>query len=236
MSIYSIILYMILLILLQLNIMNFMDNNIDLWLNDKLSNTEILIVLDNEEKDLNSTQDYNFFYKLSIIDLYRGQVFFYEDEKKESISYLETSIENANRAKQIKETSESFRVLSEAGSYLMLQKGVPYIIKNSKAVNENALKALTLDKDNNRASIIVANGLINAPKLFGGNIKEGLNMLLNLDMSQSPKEVKFNRAFTLSKGYKQDKKIDKAIKYCNEALKIYPKNKEALELLFTLKG
>ncbi len=226
---------MILLILLQLSLINSLNNSVDLWLNSDISAKQMLVNLDQEEKQLKENESFDYSYGKSIINFYKGQVYFYDDEKKDSIKYLELAILYAEKANSIKETSDNWRIISESGSYMMLQKGITYIIKNSKAVNDNALKALELDNNNHRASIIVANGFINAPKLFGGDINRGINILMELNLNNVSREVRFNRLFTLARAYKQNKKRDLAITYCEKSLKIYPGNNAVKELLLSLK-
>lgn len=69
---------------------------------------------------------------------------------------------------------------AEARAEIMLFKGVGFIIKNGSRVQELAEKTLDLDPDNPEALVIYAQGRINAPRLFGGNRKEGLEILERL--------------------------------------------------------
>lgn len=227
---------MLLLMLLQLNLSTLLETKVDIWLNNQISDRQILLFLEDEEEKLTTETTYDTLYNRSLINLYRGLLYFYNEEKEKSITYLERAIEYGERANKLKEASDNWRVISEAGSYLMLQKGVPYIIKHSKTVNDNALKALSLDRNNYKAAIIVANGLINAPKLFGGDKKKGIAILEGLTTENSTKEIQFSKLYSLSVGYKLSKKRTEALKYVKEALKIYPQNKQANELLLTLKG
>ena len=71
----------------------------------------------------------------------------------------------------------------------MLQKGLPYIIQNSGKINDYALKSLEIDSMNSKAHIIVAAGLINAPPIFGGDIKKGISILKNLIIDEDDKEA-----------------------------------------------
>ena len=73
------------------------------------------------------------------------------------------------------------QLLSAIRSRLMVYRGVGYIIANSGAINDLALKALQLEPANVVARLIVAYGKINAPALFGGNPELGIGMLNQLN-------------------------------------------------------
>jgi len=210
--------------------MNNLNSQIDLWLNNQITNLEVIdYLIEEEKKGLTN-------YELSLNYLLMGRAYLADENSKTSIEFFEKSIDFATRANKKKESSDNYRVISEAGSYIMLQKGIPYIIKNSKDINDQALRSLELDKDNIRSSIIVANGLINAPKFFGGDINQGISILESLDTNQWPKEVEFDRLIALSNAYEKKKSKNNAINSAKLALRIYPNNKKAKELLLTLEG
>lgn len=209
---------------------NELEKKVDLWFNNNLSNSDVIDFLDlNLENETLSTYEKSLFY------LYKGQVLFLEKNKKESILSLEKAITEIELALSKENKSDYWRVMSEAESYIMLQKGVTYIIKNSKNVDAHAKKALELNPNNIKASIIVSGGLINAPSIFGGDIDKGIDLLLLSTKQESiTKEENFNVLISLSTAYENKKDKDKAIEFCFNALKIYPNNIQAREKLRSL--
>lgn len=207
-----------------------LEQDINSWLNAEMSNNEFIIQLENRENSLDVEQDSQMFYMKSILNLYKGEAYYFLDDKKSSIQFLEVSILNAEKAIKLEERSDYYRVLSESGSYLMLQKGIRYIIKNSKEVQSYSEKALELDSTNIKAEMIIANGLINAPKIFGGDLNKGVEILERLtNVSTITKEEKFNAFLALAR-------VTKSESYALKALAIYPNNKRAKDLLNSLKG
>ncbi|MBN2617789.1 MAG: hypothetical protein JXR64_05690 [Spirochaetales bacterium] len=197
------------------------------WLNNSIDSTEFVEKLTNiQGKDVEEQCE---------ILLYQGKALYLINNKKESIKVLEEVIEISEMEIKRDPSSNQLRILSEAGTYLMLQKGVSYIIANSKDINNYAIKSLEMDKSNYRAEFIIANGLINAPAIFGGDFNKGIESLKNIITNADDMETLFDTYLALSIAYtKKDK--NEAIKYCNEALKLYPKNIRANDLLNSLKG
>jgi tetratricopeptide (TPR) repeat protein len=149
-----------------------------------------------------------------------------------SILKLEKAQELINSSLSTKESSEAWGLLAESGSYIMLQKGISYIISNSPKVKEYGEKAIALNPNNYRAIVIDAQGLINAPRIFGGDKKRGLENLRKLTEKPMEKQDKFFVLMALSQSLVQDKKtLDEGIKYAKEALKLYPLNIEALKII-----
>jgi tetratricopeptide (TPR) repeat protein len=215
-------------ILLTIKIFS-LDTEVDKWLNSEITDKLFIEYL---TREVSLAEDP---YEKSIYHLYLGQVYFNNERKKDSIKELEVAIDYADSALREKESADLWRVKSEAGSIIMLQKGVSYIIRNSKKVNEYALKSVAIDNNNIKAQIIIANGLINAPKVFGGNLELGLKQLNQLTSSIIiSREDKFNCFIALSTAYKRDKKNRLAEEMCKKALEIYPENLRAKELLSSI--
>lgn len=199
---------------------------INSWLNNNMSNTQFIEEIDFLNKNMDDPKN------KSLLHLYTGQAYFELEDKKKSITELETAINFANNALSNGEDSKQFRILAEAGSLIMLQKGLSYIIKNSGKVNSYAQKAVELNSDNTKAKFIIAQGLINAPKLFGGDFDKGLKDLIEiLNTPTISEEEKFYINITLSEIYKSNKDKDKAITYCKDALSLYPNNEKANNIL-----
>lgn len=217
--------------------LNNLTHNIDSWLNNEMTHSQFITILENYEDELPKEKSYQYYHSKSIIKFYKGRVYFEQNESDKSISQLEECQSLSQKALEIEEKADSWRVMSDAGSLIMIQKGLTYIIANSKKINDYALKSLELDSNNIKASFIVAQGFINAPALFGGNKKKGVKMLNELLTIRSiSKETSYYIYITLSKLYMKDKKINEAIESCKAALVIYPGSKKALDLLKELKS
>ncbi len=205
------------------------------WLDNNISHNEFVKQINETEihNDNNSDEHY---YQKALLDLYKGQAYFFEEDSAKSVKSLESAISNAEKAISISEKSDYWRVIADSQSFIMLQKGMSYIIKNSKFVSKNAEKALIIDKNNSKASLIFAQGLVNAPALFGGDIKRGIKILEGLSkLNNKSKEERFNVLRSLSMAYDKKKKKGLAIETAIEALKIYPNNIEAKKSLASLK-
>lgn len=215
--------------------------------------TSSLLLSQNREEVINNWLDYKISHKsfieitleeiegstdlleLSKLYLNIGQAYYYLGDKDNSIKFLEKSKELAQDSLKERETSEGWRLVSDCGSYIMLQKGVSYIIKNSAKVQEQAVRALEIDGSNSRASLIDAQGLINAPKIFGGNKKKGIEILeIQSRRDDLNREDSFYIEMALAQAYKGSKNKEQALKAINRALKIFPGNEEAKKVLSQL--
>lgn len=205
------------------------EDKIDLWMNGEITPSQFLSELDSIERDVDTKGDPDINYQNSILNLYRGAVYYNIEDKKNSIIYLEEAMTLAQKDVTFRNTPDAYRILSEAGSYLMIQKGFRYIIKNSKEINEYAETALKFDPQNSKAEAIIANGLINAPKIFGGDLDRGVTiierLLVNKDITN---EQRYNMLISLAKALEKKD-------YALEAEKIYPNNQKIKELLATFK-
>lgn len=202
-----------------------LDSEVNIWLNSEISNKEFIERIDKLKSKDN--------YLKALVDLYAGLAYLYEDDKENSLKRLTASQRFAKEEIKKRETSDLWRIVSEAGSYIMLQKGVSYIIRNSAKVNEDALKSIELNGNNNRAKLIVAQGYLNAPKLFGGDRKKGIELLKEvLESPEINKEDKYFTLITLAGAFKGKKQ---ELYYLNEGLKIYPKNSRTLSKIEGLK-
>lgn len=164
--------------------------------------------------------------------LAQGQVMFYQGEERQSIDYLESAQEKASDALDMDKSSDTWRVLSEAGSFIMVQKGVGYIIANSSKVQEQAEEALLLDGDNARATLIISQGLINAPKFFGGDEKKGMAMMEELvNRGDLNREDKFFILLAKAETLEEQRKKREAETVYRQILRLFPGNPVVQERL-----
>ncbi|MBI9097922.1 MAG: hypothetical protein JEY91_05570 [Spirochaetaceae bacterium] len=197
---------------------------VNLWINAEDSYGITLQKVADIDRTLDQLPDsLDKFYWKSRTALLRGQIWFFQEEKKKSIRELEKSQELAKISLDYENYSEGWRLISDAGSFIMLQKGVGYIISHSSDVQKQAEKALELDSTNARAALIVAQGLMNAPRLFGGNKEKGIEMLIDLSRSDNLSDE--DRYFILSAlgdAFVAIGRTDDAIRNYRMMLSLYP--------------
>jgi len=176
-------------------------------------------------------------YWLARVNLAVGQIRFYREEEVLSLTALEKSRDLARRAAEGGVGADALRIQSDAGSFIMVQKGVGYIIANSGEVRDLAEESLSLDEGNVRAALIVAQGLINAPAIFGGNKRKGMTDLLALSRRPglSPEDY-FFLLMGLAEVYEGEKETDEALEIYKRLLLRYPENPLVKNRIDSLSG
>ncbi len=121
-----------------------------------------------------------------LVSLWKGRIALARDDEKSAEVLLlgaaaaGEALRNDDGFAQGPFLSKAFLLEAEARAEVMLFKGVSFIIKNGSLVQELAEETLSLDPDNPEALVIYAQGRINAPRLFGGNKREGIQILEEL--------------------------------------------------------
>jgi len=200
------------------------DFIIEKWINSERSDEISLSKLEQLKIELELFDDINDKYLwLSKSALVKGMILFFREDKKNSISELKTAQDFAQKSLELSNSSEAWRLLSDAGSFIMLQKSTGYIIANSGKVKEQAEKSIELNRRNARASLIVAQGLLNAPKIFGGDKEKGIRLIEDLikreDLSY---EDRYFIMSALSDAYVALDRDDDAVRNYRMMLSIYP--------------
>ena len=160
------------------------------WINGDIDSSKIMEVMADLESDLGQeTGDWENAYRRTKVALVIGHVYFEDGETDLSIVELERSQQLAQESIEMRDNSDSWRLMADAGSYIMLQKGMGYIMANSSKVQDQAEMALELDPANARASLIIAQYLVNAPGIAGGNKNEGIEILQELTTRNNLKQL-----------------------------------------------
>lgn len=121
---------------------------------------------------------------------------------------------------------------SEARSRLMLIRGIPYTIRNAGKTERIARDALEIEPDNALALLVLAQGKINAPGIFGGDVDFGISCLERVLENTTPESGELFTAYiSLSEAWEKKKDYARATRYAETALSIYPGNPEAVEWL-----
>lgn len=171
-------------------------------------------------------------YRQARISLALGQLYYFEEKGEQSLPWLEKSRSLAEELIGRDSRADAWRIMSDAGSFLMIQKGVGYIISNSPKVQEQAEKALEIDGTNARAGLIIAQGLMNAPALFGGDKKKGISDMEALSRrSDLNGEDRFYILMALAEAYDKARKKDLARDTYRQIVELYPGNPLALKRL-----
>lgn len=128
-------------------------------------------------------------------------------------------------------TAEGLYLIAEARSRLMLTKGVFYIIQNASSVEEYALAALEKEPGMEGARLIVAQGRINAPPLFGGDPAEGRDLLEQVLQEEGLlKRERFIAFYSMALAYSKEESWEEAASFIQKALSLYPGNLMARQL------
>jgi tetratricopeptide (TPR) repeat protein len=197
---------------------------VDSWMNDEISSEALIEGIGVFEDTLMAEDDaWENLYWLSRIALIRGQIYYETADKKASLAELEMSHRLIEESIAMHEHSDSWRIMSEASSLIMIQRGLPYIILNFRKGQKQAAKSLELDPDNARSHLIVAQFLTHAPRIAGGNMKKGLKILqVQASRGDLIDEDKFLLLLTLSEALDKNKQTDRARSIYQESLEIYP--------------
>lgn len=197
------------------------------WIDGSRNDFQILSDLGNLESDIAAiTDSAERQYWTARVNLAIGQIRFYREEEKLSLDALEKSREEARLAAEGGAGADAWRIQADAGSFIMIQKGVGYIIANSGKVQDQAEKALEMDNSNVRASLIVAQGLINAPAIFGGNKRKGFAEMEALTRKPGlDPEDRFFILMGMGEIYENEKEEDKALAFYRKILDDYPENR-----------
>ena len=134
----------------------------------------------------------------------------------------------ARSALGLSETADGYAISSEAASRLMLIKGIAYIIRNAPVAERYAKKALEIDPANITAKLVFAQGKVNAPRLFGGDVDLGIEVLEDVLRGETEPSQRFTAYYALSLAWEKKRAADKAVKMIENALGIFPANPEAL--------
>lgn len=209
-----------------------------LWVNHEIDDSVLLDNLIAYDFILSEmeTSWWSLYWKAKIA-IIQGQIYHELGEKEKSIEQLEKSLEFARESISISERSDTWRIMSEASSLIMLQKGMIYILANFSNAQEQANIALEIDKNNSRASLVIARFLCSAPAIAGGNLSEGIAIMDSLLLKDDLSELdRFLILKSLSEILFEEKRWNEAERYCREAIGIFPGNQYCRDLLTELQS
>jgi tetratricopeptide (TPR) repeat protein len=169
-------------------------------------------------------------YWLSRVAYLMGRAEQYLEHKDKAYEYYETALDDIEAALETGAFSEGYRMKSEIISQMCLVKKVGFIIANGPKVGKFAEKALELDPRNGKAIIIQASAKVYPPPIYGGNPEKGIKMMKKASgMPDIEKDDRFNIYSGIGVCYKKMDQPEKAARWLEKALELYPQNEYANE-------
>lgn len=190
---------------------------------------EIILLLDNIERENSPITEGE---DLFLAELYRlkGFALLMDKKEDEAKEFLQKSIGYAESINREKESPRALFYLSSSGFMLAGVEGARAIISQSETLNGYTDRALELSPDDPEIIYQKAASLAYPPKLFGGNREEAIELLeRGLNLPDLAKYNKLDLLSTLSYCYQKEKKYVKALQIAEEALELYPENKDLQE-------
>jgi len=203
------------------------------WINSKISNSLTLAKLRSLDQEISENlSGFDEYYLLAKSNLLKGTIKFSTDKQSDSIPFLEESSGQALKAVAIsKDSSDAWRIAAEAGSMIMIQKGIPFIIANARRIQGYIDTSLLLNSYNSRTAVLNAQKYINAPRIFGGDVSKGIEIIENALIQTILPEDRFFALYTLVQAYDKKKDINSALENVNRVLEIFPDNPSIIELI-----
>ncbi|MDR2597694.1 MAG: hypothetical protein LBC76_10300 [Treponema sp.] len=162
---------------------------------------------------------------LSRSEYMMGRAYQFENKKNEAITHYDEGIKWAEKALEIRESSEAWVILAENISQSCVVRPASYAIANGLKVEKYAKNALAIDSKNAAAKFMIAARWVFAPAPFH-NYNKGIEMLTAIpDSSNMEKDDMFNVFSSLSYAYIQKKNSVQASQWYSKANEIYPTNK-----------
>ena len=192
---------------------------------------EVMAILTAAKQSLHQTKNHEGYYWLGQVEYLLGEVAEVAGNKREAARGF---TESENRAKQAldlnKKSSDAHRLLADTYMRLMSYKGTLYMISHGPQALKLLKKALSLDPNNYTALNSLGMYYINSPKLGGGSVNKGIEVLEEALMSKDEFD-NFISHIWLGQAWQKKNKKTEAIRHFKEALLIYPHNSWAKSLL-----
>lgn len=161
----------------------------------------------------------------------KGIVYSRSEEKDRAEEAFLESYKQAKESLALEETLEAYRTLASAAFNLSSLKGVSGIISMADELDGYTETILKMDPEDPFGLLFGSQKLINAPRIFGGDPKEALVLLEQIEprLDQLDKPLRFDTLEALSRCWEKLKDKDKARYYADQALRLYPRNQQLLE-------
>ncbi|MCL2067776.1 MAG: tetratricopeptide repeat protein [Treponema sp.] len=168
---------------------------------------------------------------LSRCEYMMGRVYQFDERKDEAAARYSEGISWAERAIEIQETDEAWRMLAENISQSCVVRSTAYAMANGLKVERYSKNALALNGRNAAAQYMVAARWVFAPAPFH-NYRRGIEMMNAIfTEGDMEKDDLYNVYSAIGYAYVQQKRYADARPWLLRALEMYPTNKYAQSLL-----
>jgi len=168
---------------------------------------------------------------LSRCEYMMGRAYLYEERKDEANARFTDGMSYAQRALDIQASAEAWVMLAENLSQACTVRPVSFVIANGLNVEKYSKNALTLNRRNAAASIMIASRWVYAPTPFH-NYRRGIEMMTAvLNECDLEKDDLFNTYSAIGYAYVKLRNNDQARVWLTRALGVYPTNKYVRTLL-----
>jgi tetratricopeptide (TPR) repeat protein len=174
---------------------------------------------------------------LSRAEYMMGRAYQQAERKDEAAACYDRGLAYAEASRKLAETDEAWQMMAENLSQACAVKPVTFAIAYGLRVEDYAKKGLALNPMNAACLYIASARFIFAPAPFY-NYKKGIRQMeeaIKKTSSTMHKDDRFNFFSAIGYALVQQKKYDEARPYLDEALRLYPTNQYALDLLQLVK-
>ncbi len=162
------------------------------------------------------------------VSYYRGAILLALGREKEGTLVLKEGMVLCKEGYKLYKDPFFLSMEGYLGSLWMVHQGLTTIIKEGPRMQTLGEQALEEDPQDLKAHILVAQGLINSPAIFGGDPAKAADLLEGAAPLAETKSQRFDLFLSIAKAYQRQKKWEEAQSWTQKALGLYPQNKDAL--------
>jgi tetratricopeptide (TPR) repeat protein len=168
---------------------------------------------------------------LSLCEYLIGRAYQNENNEAEALKRYQNGLDIAAASVKASPTADGHRMMAENISRLCTLKSTAWVIANGTKVASNARKALGYDPRNAASAFMIAARWIYAPAPFS-NVKKGIKDMNDILSGKYDlqKDDYFNVYYSLAYAYNRIKRHDDVKPWLDQALAVYPTNRDALQL------
>ena len=168
---------------------------------------------------------------LSRCEYMMGRAYQYEERNNEAAARYDEGMANAERALEIRSSSEAWQMLAENLSQSIAVRSRAYAMANGLRVERYSGNALDLNGRNAAAQYMIAARWVFAPSPLN-NLRRGIEMMTAiLTDADMQKDDLFNVYSAIGYAHIQQRRFTEARPWLLKALEIYPTNKYVQSLL-----
>lgn len=156
-------------------------------------------------------------------------------ETRQAGRILPEGLDLIRQSLQAGDYSDGLRVLADLHSQMTISRGLFHMMRHGEEARSATMRALDLDRENIRALITAAGYYLNAPRIAGGSVPDGIRHL-ELALSKDPPDQndRFMILGWLAEAHQSVGEEDRAREYARQALTIYPRSRWVREILSSI--